>query len=55
MPRPLIALRPDGVLLDFHLGHANGWGCALGIPLERVVFTGRSLDDDAPQDAEAPR
>ena len=36
MPRPLIALDADGVLLDFHLGYASAWQRAFGqVPLER--------------------
>lgn len=30
MPRPLIALDADGVLLDFHLGYADAWERAFG-------------------------
>src|ERR1700712_1404706 len=30
MPRPLIALDADGVLLDFHLGYAGAWRRAFG-------------------------
>ncbi len=32
MPRPLIALDADGVLLDFHLGYAGAWQRAFGEP-----------------------
>ena len=32
MPRPLIALDADGVLLDFHLGYAGAWARAFGSP-----------------------
>ena len=36
MPRPLIALDADGVLLDFHLGYACAWQRAFGhAPAER--------------------
>jgi len=36
MPRPLIALDADGVLLDFHLGYAGAWARAFGsAPAER--------------------
>jgi phosphoglycolate phosphatase-like HAD superfamily hydrolase len=36
MPRPLIALDADGVLLDFHLGYAGAWERAFGkAPAER--------------------
>src|SRR4051794_38700758 len=36
MPRPIIALDADGVLLDFHLGYAAAWKRAFGVtPLER--------------------
>ena len=36
MPRPLIALDADGVLLDFHLGYAGAWQRAFGhAPAER--------------------
>lgn len=36
MPRPLIALDADGVLLDFHLGYAGAWHRAFGLyPVER--------------------
>jgi len=36
MPRPLIALDADGVLVDFHLGYANAWQRAFGeMPRER--------------------
>ncbi|MEP7058479.1 MAG: HAD family hydrolase [Caldimonas sp.] len=36
MPRPLIALDADGVLLDFHLAYAGAWQRAFGkAPLER--------------------
>ena len=36
MPRPLIALDADGVLLDFHLGYAQAWQRAFGaFPPER--------------------
>jgi phosphoglycolate phosphatase-like HAD superfamily hydrolase len=36
MPRPLIALDADGVLLDFHLGYAGAWRRAFGaLPAER--------------------
>lgn len=36
MPRPLIALDADGVLVDFHLGYANAWHRAFGdMPRER--------------------
>src|ERR1700755_1491936 len=36
MPRPLIALDADGVLLDFHLGYAGAWRRAFGaMPAER--------------------
>ena len=36
MPRPLIALDADGVLLDFHLGYAGAWRRAFGAaPAER--------------------
>lgn len=36
MPRPLIALDADGVLLDFHLGYASAWQRAFGhAPAER--------------------
>ncbi len=36
MPRPLIALDADGVLLDFHLAYAAAWGRAFGkAPAER--------------------
>lgn len=36
MPRPLIALDADGVLLDFHLGYASAWERAFGVrPAER--------------------
>ena len=36
MPRPLIALDADGVLLDFHLAYANAWQRAFGeFPRER--------------------
>lgn len=30
MPKPLIALDADGVLLDFHLGYADAWERAFG-------------------------
>jgi phosphoglycolate phosphatase-like HAD superfamily hydrolase len=30
MPRPVIALDADGVLLDFHLGYASAWQRAFG-------------------------
>ncbi len=32
MPRPVIALDADGVLLDFHLGYAGAWARAFGRP-----------------------
>lgn len=32
MPKPLIALDADGVLLDFHLGYAGAWHRAFGEP-----------------------
>ena len=36
MPRPLIALDADGVLLDFHVGYADAWRRAFGAaPRER--------------------
>ena len=36
MPRPLIALDADGVLLDFHLAYAGAWQRAFGqAPAER--------------------
>src|SRR5258706_12138405 len=36
MPRPLIALDADGVLVDFHIGYANAWQRAFGeLPRER--------------------
>lgn len=36
MPRALIALDCDGVLLDFHLGYAAAWARAFGrVPAER--------------------
>ena len=36
MPRPLIALDADGVLLDFHVGYADAWRRAFGeLPHER--------------------
>ena len=36
MPKPLIALDADGVLLDFHLGYADAWRRAFGAaPAER--------------------
>jgi phosphoglycolate phosphatase-like HAD superfamily hydrolase len=36
VPRPLIALDADGVLLDFHLGYAGAWQRAFGAaPAER--------------------
>ncbi|MEO6030594.1 MAG: HAD family hydrolase [Burkholderiaceae bacterium] len=36
MPRPLIALDADGVLLDFRLGYASAWQRAFGLrPAER--------------------
>ena len=36
MPRPVIALDADGVLLDFHLGYAGAWQRAFGAwPAER--------------------
>ncbi len=36
MPRPVIALDADGVLLDFHLGYAGAWARAFGsMPAER--------------------
>ncbi|MEO8080309.1 MAG: HAD family hydrolase [Caldimonas sp.] len=36
MPRPLLALDADGVLLDFHLGYAGAWRRAFGAtPRER--------------------
>ena len=36
MPRPLIALDADGVLLGFHLGYAGAWARAFGsAPAER--------------------
>jgi phosphoglycolate phosphatase-like HAD superfamily hydrolase len=36
MPKPLIALDADGVLLDFHLGYASAWERAFGArPRER--------------------
>lgn len=36
MPKPLIALDADGVLLDFHLGYAHAWERAFGArPRER--------------------
>ena len=36
MPRPLIALDADGVLLDFHLAYAEAWRRAFGeVPQER--------------------
>lgn len=36
MPRSLIALDADGVLLDFHLGYAGAWARAFGsAPAER--------------------
>ena len=36
MPKPLIALDADGVLLDFHLGYADAWRRAFGtVPRER--------------------
>lgn len=36
MPRPLIALDADGVLLDFHLAYAQAWQRAFGeYPAER--------------------
>jgi hypothetical protein len=36
MPRPLIALDADGVLLDFHVGYARAWKRAFGLlPRER--------------------
>jgi len=36
MPKPLIALDADGVLLDFHLAYAGAWARAFGkAPVER--------------------
>lgn len=36
MPKPLIALDADGVLLDFHLAYAGAWERAFGVrPRER--------------------
>ena len=36
MPRPVIAVDADGVLLDFHLGYADAWRRAFGAaPTER--------------------
>lgn len=36
MPRPLIALDADGVLVDFHVGYARAWHRAFGeMPRER--------------------
>ncbi len=36
MPRPLIALDADGVLVDFHIGYAKAWQRAFGeLPRER--------------------
>jgi phosphoglycolate phosphatase-like HAD superfamily hydrolase len=36
MPRPVIAVDADGVLLDFHLGYADAWRRAFGAaPAER--------------------
>ena len=45
MPRPLIALDADGVLLDFHLGYAGAWQRAFGaLPAERDPLAYWPLD-----------
>ena len=45
MPRPLIALDADGVLLDFHLGYASAWQRAFGhAPTERDALAYWPMD-----------
>ena len=45
MPRPLIALDADGVLLDFHLAYARAWERAFGsFPRERDPLAYWPLD-----------
>jgi hypothetical protein len=45
MPRPLIALDADGVLLDFHRGYAGAWARAFGrYPAERDALAYWPMD-----------
>jgi phosphoglycolate phosphatase-like HAD superfamily hydrolase len=56
MPRPLIALDADGVLLDFHLGYAAAWQRAFGrAPVERDPLAYWPMDRWHVERLDAPR